>query len=143
MNQLIAFEKTKLTKAIYGLYILLTFKNGNLEYTTINQRRSFKSFLFLDAFFSHIVFFFTMSFFKFSRTKKHHVYNLYHISYILKFCYLMYYIVSEYCFGGHLLEDCFHCYSKQIISASANEFLIPYNLIPNTKSTRDTKALIL
>ena len=36
----------------------------------------------------------------------------------------MYYIVSDTCIGGRFLEDCFYCYSKQIISAVANEALI-------------------
>ena len=40
----------------------------------------------------------------------------------------MYYIVSKICLGGHFLENCFYCYSQQIISTVANEPLIPYNL---------------
>ena len=35
-------------------------------------------------------------------------------------------MVSEIWIGGSFLEDCFYCYSQQIISAIANEFLIPY-----------------
>ena len=45
------------------------------------------------------------------------------------FCYVMYYIVPEKCIGERFLEDCFYCYSQEIISAVANQSLIPYNLI--------------
>ena len=41
----------------------------------------------------------------------------------------MYYIVPEKCIGERFLEDCFYCYSQEIISAVANQSLIPYNLI--------------
>ena len=45
------------------------------------------------------------------------------------FCYVMHYIVPEKCIGERFLEDCFYCYSQEIISAVANQSLIPYNLI--------------
>ena len=45
------------------------------------------------------------------------------------FCYVMYYIVPEKCIGERFLEDCFYCYSQEIISTVANQSLIPYNLI--------------
>ena len=48
----------------------------------------------------------------------------------------MYYIVSKICIGGRFLEDCFYCYSQQIISAVANESLIPYNLIKEHQKHR-------
>ena len=41
----------------------------------------------------------------------------------------MYYIVSEIYTGGRFLQDCFYCYSQQIISAVATEPLISFNLI--------------
>ena len=41
----------------------------------------------------------------------------------------MYYKVSEICIGGHFLEDCFYCYSQQIVSVVANESLNAYNFI--------------
>ena len=50
----------------------------------------------------------------------------------------MYHIVSEIFIGGRFLEDCFYCYSQQIISAAANESLIPHNL---TKRAPETKNL--
>ena len=42
---------------------------------------------------------------------------------------MSFYIVSKICIGGNFLEDCFHGYSEQIISAIANESSITYNLI--------------
>ena len=71
-----------------------------------------------------------------SCTKKHNVFNLYRTSDTLSFCYLMCYIVSEICLGGRFLEDCFYCYSQQIISAIANESLIPYNLMKRAPETQ-------
>ena len=53
----------------------------------------------------------------------------------------MYYIVSEICIGciGRcFLEDCFYRYCQQIISAVANESLIPYNLIKRRPETQIT-----
>ena len=41
----------------------------------------------------------------------------------------MYYKVSEICIGGHFLEDCFYCYSQQIVSVVANESVNAYNFI--------------
>ena len=46
--------------------------------------------------------------------------------------------MSEICIGGRFLEDCFYCYSQQIISAVAKESLIPYNL---TQITLETQKL--
>ena len=48
----------------------------------------------------------------------------------------MYYIVSEICIGGRFLEDCFYCYSQQIVSALANESLITYKLIKRAPETK-------
>ena len=47
----------------------------------------------------------------------------------------MSYIVLEICSGGRFLEDCFYYYSRQIISAVANESLFPYNLINRAFNT--------
>ena len=41
----------------------------------------------------------------------------------------MYYKVSEICIAGHFLENCFYCYSQQIVSVVANESLNAYNFI--------------
>ena len=71
-----------------------------------------------------------------SCTKVHHVYNLYCIWYTLSFCYVTYYTVSKICIDGCFLEDCFYCYSQQIISDVANESLIPYNLIKRAPETQ-------
>ena len=71
---------------------------------------------------------FLLSLIKLSCTNEHLLSKLYRISYILSFCYVMYYIVSEICIGGRFLEDRFYCYAHQIISPVANESLIPYNL---------------
>ena len=53
--------------------------------------------------------------------KKHHVYNLYRISYTLSFCYVIYYIVSEICIGERFLEDGCYCHSQQFIYANTIE----------------------
>ena len=68
--------------------------------------------------------------------KKHHFHNPYRILYTLSFCSVMYYILSGIYIGGHFLEDCFYCYSKQIISAVAKESLTPYNLIQRAPETQ-------
>ena len=41
--------------------------------------------------------------------------------------YVMYYIVLEIYIGGRFLEDCFYCYSQQMVCDVAKESLIPYN----------------
>ena len=53
--------------------------------------------------------------------KKHHVYNLYRISYTLSFCYVIYYIVSEIFIGERFLEDGCYCHSQQFIYANTIE----------------------
>ena len=68
---------------------------------------------------------------------KHHVYHIYRISYALRFYYVMYYIVLEMHIGERFLEDYFYCYSQQIMSAAANESLIPYNLIKRAPETQN------
>ena len=112
---------------IYIHYLLLFFKNDNLKYTTASQRLTFNSFLLFHIFYL-FVFFLIISFQNSYAQKKHHVCNLYRISYTLR-VFTMYYIVPEICIGGYFLEDCFYCYSQQLQSAVANESLIPYNLI--------------
>ena len=73
------------------------------------------------------LFSFLLSPFKLLSTKKHHICNLYRISYTLLWTYG---IVSEICIGiWNFLEDCFYWIEWQINSAVANESLIPYNLI--------------
>ena len=98
-----------------------------LIFYRFQSRVSFKSVAYKKEFNSLSLFYiFCLScLFKLACTNKHH---LYCISYTLCFCYVMYYIVSEICVGGHFLLDCFYCYSQQIISAVAKESLIPYTL---------------
>ena len=115
---------------------LLFFKNNNFKYTTTSRRRYFNSFSLLYIFFISS-FSFLLSIFKLLCTKKHNVYNLYCISTTLSFCYLIYYMVLEICIGGRFLEDCFYYYSQKIISAVANESLIPYNVIERTPETQN------
>ena len=43
-------------------------------------------------------------------------------------CTVLHYMASEIYIGVRFLDDCSYCYSCQIISAVANESLIPYNL---------------
>ena len=125
---------------IYIYYWLIFFENDNIKYTTTSQRRSFNSFSLFYIFFISS-FSFLLSLFKLSCTTKHYVYNLYRVSYTLGFCDVMCYTVSEICIAGRFLEDCFYCFSQQIISAVANESFDPNNLIKN--STRNTEPLIL
>ena len=84
-----------------------------------------------------IVFFFIIYFQTFKCTKKHHVYNLYRLSYTLRFCYLVYSIMSEIYIGGSFLKDCLYCYFQQVISAVTNEYLIPYNFIKRAPETQN------
>ena len=51
----------------------------------------------------------------------------------------MSYIVSEMWIGGRFLEDCFYCYSQQIISAIAKKSLIAYQNL--TKKAPETQNL--
>lgn len=48
-------------------------------------------------------------------------------------------------YKGRFLEDCFYCYSQQIIPSVANESLIPYNLTKRVTETQNlyTEPLIL
>ena len=117
--------KSLMQLMVYIYHWLLLFKNDNLKYTAISQRRSFNSFTLFYIFFL-ISFFFLLSFFKLSCTKKHHVYNQYHISYTLRFCYAIYYIVLGIYIGRRFLKG--SCYSQQIIFVLAKKSLIPYNL---------------
>ena len=94
-------------------YWLWFFKNDNLKYTAISQGKSFNSFSLFYIFF--LFYLFLLSLWKISGTEKHHVYNLYFILYALSFINLIYYIVPH--IGECFLEDCFHCYCQQIISA--------------------------
>ena len=112
---------------VFIYYWLLVFKKNDLEYTITSQRRCFNSFSLFYILFSHRFshYIFLLSLFKTLCTKKHNVFNLYRISYMLIFYYVMYYIVLEICVGGRFLEDCFYFYSQQIISGIVNESLIP------------------
>ena len=97
---------------------------------TLNAQQYLKEdLLILSCYFTifYLMVFF-LSCFKTSCAKKH-VYHLYCIFYTLNFCYVMYNMVLEICIDRRLLEDCFYCYSQQVISAVANEFLIPYTII--------------
>ena len=78
-----------------------------------------------------------LSLFKFSRSRKHNVFILNTTSRIFSFFCVMYYIVLEICVGGSFLEDCFYCYSQQIISAVGSEYLIPNNLVKRAPETQN------
>ena len=71
---------------------------------TLNIQRHLKEdLLILFHYFTFFIswFCFLLSLFELSCTKKKkNVYNLYHISHTLSFCYVMYYIVSDVCIGG-------------------------------------------
>ena len=115
-----AFDKSELTNATYGLSIFLTTILQLQIYSNIS-RKIFWFYIFLPSFS------FLLSLFKLSCTKKHHVYSPYCILHTLSSCNVMYYIVSKICIGGRFLEDHFYCYSQQVISAVAIASLIPYN----------------
>ena len=117
---------------VYIQYWLLFFENDNFKYTTTSPTSTFNSFSLFCIFISHHF----LSYYLFSNSHAHHVYNLYHISHALRFCYVMYYILSKLCIGEPFLEDCFYWYSQQIIYDVANESLIPYNLIKRTPETQ-------
>ena len=70
-----------------------------------------------------LLFSFLLSLSKLSCTN-YHAYNLYRISFTLNFCCAMYYVVLEIHIGRRFLEDCFYCYSRQIIFVVAKESLI-------------------
>ena len=53
----------------------------------------------------------------------------------------MYYMVLEICIAGSRLEDCFYCYSQEIISAVDNESLTPHNLIQRAPETQNLVTL--
>ena len=50
-------------------------------------------------------------------------------------------MVLEICIAGRFLADFFYCYSQQIVSAVANESLIPHNLIQRTPETQNLATL--
>ena len=119
---------------VFIYYQLLFFNNDNLKYTATPQGRPWNSFSLFYIFSPNAFFFYYL--FSNSCTKENHVFNLYCISYILSFCYVMYYIVSSKIFiGGHFLEDCFYCYSQQIISVLTNKSLILDNFIKRAPET--------
>ena len=47
----------------------------------------------------------------------------------------------EICTGGLFVKDCFYCYSQEILSVVANEFLISYNLIKRAPENRTFNAV--
>ena len=57
------------------------------------------------------------------------------MSHTLSYCSVLYYIVLEIYIGRRFLEDWFHCYSQQIISAVAKEYLISYNFTQRLSET--------
>ena len=62
------------------------------------------------------------------------------ILYTFSFCCVMYYLVLEIDNGRLFLEDCFYCYSQQIISTVAKESLISYNLRQRAPETQNLKC---
>ena len=116
--------KSLMQLMIYQHYWQLFFKNDNFKYTTISQRLTLILSRFCTFFISS--FSFLLSLFKFSSTKKPHVYNLFHISYTLSSCYVH---SARNCIGRRFLKDCFYCYSQKIIYAVTNISLIPHNII--------------
>ena len=101
----------------YIYYWLLFFKNNNLKYAAISQRISFNSLSLFHIFFLFHCFLFCY-FFANSHAQRSITSRIVFVNRILlNYCYVMYCIVSEIYIVGHFLEDCFNCYSQQIISA--------------------------
>ena len=115
---------------IYIYICIYVYINKYTKYTTVLQR-SIPSILKISQIFSFVIlhsflssfFFFIISF----QNLKHRACNL-HRRYRYRFCYGMYYIVLKMCIGGRLLQDCFYCYSQQIVYALVKKSLIVYSL---------------
>ena len=111
--------------SIYTCYWLLFFQNDNLKYTWMFRKRSLNSFsLFCFLFFFYRFLFFNYLFSNSYAQKTSLIYIVYRI--LLRFCYVMYYIVSEIYIGRRFLEGCFYYYSQKTMFAVAKESLIPY-----------------
>ena len=111
--------------SIYTCYWLLFFQNDNLKYTWMFRKRSLNSFsLFCFLFFFYSFLFFNYLFSNSYAQKTSLIYIVYRI--LLRFCYVMYYIVSEIYIGRRFLEGCFYYYSQKTMFAVAKESLIPY-----------------
>ena len=97
---------------------------------TLNTQQHLKDYILIlfryFSFFDLIGFFLLIFFQTLMHKETSRLQSISHIVSFGSFCYVMYYIVSETCIGGHFLEDCFYCYSQQIKSVVANKFLIPY-----------------
>ena len=143
MGKLNALMKLMVYIYIYiYIYIIDCYSSRMITWNTQQYLKEiFQLFLVIFYFFLSS-FSFLLSIFKLSSTKKHHIYNLYRISYTLNFSYVIYYIVSDIYFGGRLLEDRFYCYSQQILSPAAKKSLIPYNPIQRWQQ-KNTEPLIL
>ena len=111
--------------SIYTCYWLLFFQNDNLKYTWMFRKRSLNSFsLFCFLFFFYRFLFFNYLFSNSYAQKTSLIYIVYCI--LLRFCYVMYYIVSEIYIGRRFLEGYFYYYSQKTMFAVAKESLIPY-----------------
>ena len=89
------------------------------------RKRSLNSFsLFCFLFFFYRFLFFNYLFSNSYAQKTSLIYIVYRI--LLRFCYVMYYIVSEIYIGRRFLEGCFYYYSQKTMFAVAKESLIPY-----------------
>ena len=117
---------------------LLFFNSDNFKYTVTSQRLTFNFLPLLWIFLSHRF----LSYHLFWNS--HSLYrnymnsrNLYRISYTLRFCYVMHYLMPVVAIAGSFFEDSFYCYSRQIISAVTNESLTPNNLIKRGPQTQN------
>ena len=89
------------------------------------RKRSLNSFsLFCFLFFFYRFLFFNYLFSNSYAQKTSLIYIVYCI--LLRFCYVMYYIVSEIYIGRRFLEGYFYYYSQKTMFAVAKESLIPY-----------------
>ena len=89
------------------------------------RKRSLNSFsLFCFLFFFYRFLFFNYLFSNSYAQKTSLIYIVYRI--LLRFCYVMYYIVSEIYIGRRFLEGYFYYYSQKTMFAVAKESLIPY-----------------
>ena len=115
---------------IYIHYKILFSKNDNFKYTRTPQRVTFNSFSLFHIFL--FVIFFLVIFFQTLMHKE--TSSLYYISHVLHFEFLICNILNSvrnmYCWT--FLRGLFLLLFPKVISAVANESLIPYNLVKKT-----------
>ena len=123
---LTAFEKTENWTQQCNLFSIHIINYYRWRMVTWNTQQFLKDLLIISRYFTFFLSLLCYYFFSNSQTLMSIIYMAYHI-----------HRVSEICIGGRFLENCFYCYSQQIISALAKEFLIPCNLTHKEPKTQN------